>query len=271
MSKMKHFLGFVGQHQKQRILLVGAGGTGSQLITGLARINKSLIALGHPGIHLIVCDGDTVSTSNVGRQLFSEADIGRNKAVVLVNRVNMFFGTNWQAVPANIEMVDVREAPELVISAVDSVKARRTIFNSVNKAKDTHYWLDTGNTRSTGQVILGTLKPIKQPDAGCVEYLPNVLNLYPDMVKEEAKAYQGPSCSVEDAIRRQDLFINQWVATCALEILWKCFRKGSLEVHGAFVDVDSFKVRPLPIDPDVWRVMGWHKPKKRERKRKKNS
>lgn len=273
MTAQKHYVRLQnGSDRPLSILLIGAGGTGSQIITGLARMNRTLVSLGHPGLRLAVYDGDIVSVSNVGRQLFSEADIGRNKATVLVSRVNMFFGTAWSVFPYSVnENTDIGSSqPRIVVSAVDSAQTRVAIFKAmtVRKGWGGAYWLDTGNTQSTGQVILGTTVPFKQPKA-CAEYLPHVIDLYKDIEGEDKKAYQGPSCSVEDAIRKQDLFTNQWIATCALEILWKMFRKGYLMVHGAFVNLDSFKVRPLPIDPTVWKSMGWEKPEeKKKRKRR---
>ena len=66
-----------------------AGGTGSQVATNLARMDMALRALGHPGLHVTVFDPDTVSEANIGRQLFSESEIGLNKAVALVTRINV--------------------------------------------------------------------------------------------------------------------------------------------------------------------------------------
>ena len=57
--------------------------TGSQVITNLARMSMALQALGHPGLHVTVFDPDTVSQANIGRQLFSETELGLNKAVSL--------------------------------------------------------------------------------------------------------------------------------------------------------------------------------------------
>src|SRR5580704_2115494 len=79
------------------INLIGTGGTGSQMLSALARINQSLIALQHPGLCVKAFDDDKVSEANLGRQLFSQSEIGLNKAAVLVNRLNRFFGTNWKA------------------------------------------------------------------------------------------------------------------------------------------------------------------------------
>ena len=146
------------------ILLVGAGGTGSQIVSGLARMNRTLLALGHKGIHLEVMDGDAVSASNVGRQLYSPADAGLNKAVVQVTRMNNFFGTAWVAYPWNLE-ADMRASRghQIIITAVDSVSAR-SMAARLGTNGDAAYWLDTGNTAHTGQVVLGNFFDMKQPD-----------------------------------------------------------------------------------------------------------
>lgn len=73
------------------IFVIGAGGTGSQVATGLARISVALQALGHPGLHVTVFDPDTVTEANIGRQLFSGSELGLNKAAALVTRINRFF------------------------------------------------------------------------------------------------------------------------------------------------------------------------------------
>ncbi len=60
--------------------LIGAGGTGSQVLTNLARLDVTLRVLNHPGLFVTVYDPDVVTESNIGRQLFSSSDIGLNKA-----------------------------------------------------------------------------------------------------------------------------------------------------------------------------------------------
>ena len=59
------------------VFVIGAGGTGSQVITNLARMSMALQALGHPGLHVTVFDPDTVSQANIGRQLFTGTEQGR--------------------------------------------------------------------------------------------------------------------------------------------------------------------------------------------------
>lgn len=266
-DKYVHFLskGLIAPRGLVNVVLIGAGGTGTALLSGLARINYSLIALGHPGLTVHVFDGDTVSDSNIGRQLFSEADLGLNKATVQVTRINNFFGFRWRAIPemftkTHMEPIDSEdERIPLVISAVDNAKARILIRRAIRgKAV---YWLDTGNTINSGQVILGTVTPVGQPkrkDLMTVESLPTVVDLYSDIEEQDKGSFQGPSCSLQEALRRQDLFINQQVATSALRLLWRGLRKGMLAVSGYFVNMDSATPeRSLPIDPDLWKRMGW--------------
>src|ERR1039457_5234490 len=88
---------------KCSVVLIGCGGTGSQVLSGLARLHLSLIALGHPGLDVHAYDPDTVSNSNVGRQLFAQSDVGLNKASVLVNRLNMYYGLSWKATPSKFK------------------------------------------------------------------------------------------------------------------------------------------------------------------------
>ena len=81
------------------INLIGAGGTGSQVLTCLARLDVTLRALDHPGLFVTLYDPDEVTEANIGRQLFGYSDFGLNKAVCLISGINNFFGNDWRAVP----------------------------------------------------------------------------------------------------------------------------------------------------------------------------
>jgi len=97
---MKHAIQSHLLNGRVEVALVGAGGSGSLFLTELTKIDKAMRELGHPGgLHVTVFDPDTVSESNIGRQNFYMTDKGLNKAVVLVNRVNMCCGVQWTAVP----------------------------------------------------------------------------------------------------------------------------------------------------------------------------
>ena len=80
-----------------KVHLIGAGGTGSQVATALARINHALVALGHAGLSVTLWDNDLVTPANLGRQLFSACELGMYKSTALISRINRFFGTDWRA------------------------------------------------------------------------------------------------------------------------------------------------------------------------------
>jgi len=271
MERMKHWLpGSFNDSYPKRILLIGAGGTGSQILTDLARMNQTLISLGHTGYDVIVTDPDVVTTTNVGRQLYSMSDVGQYKSVVLTTRLNMFYGTSWTAYTTKVDKnTNINERLILVITAVDSSKTRIDVGNLIKRAS-IPYWLDTGNTSNTGNVILGNAEGIysRQPPKGqCIERLPNVIDLYGDVLKSAAnEAIQPPSCSIAASLKKQDLFINKAVSTFAMQILWNCFRKGYIEQHGAFINLDTMNVRALDINPETWKSMGWEQKKPFRRK-----
>lgn len=243
-------------HQVE-VNLIGAGGTGCQVLTSLARINCALLQLGHPGLHVNVIDGDIVTNANLGRQLFSCSEVGLNKAAVLATRVNRFFGFGWDAIKENYPN-DGSMTANVTISCVDNAKARINIGGFLRKnfnkgavfnddRKHPYYWLDFGNTTDTGQVVLGTLGRVKQPKSGkfaAIGELKCVDELFDLSVVNDDDS--GPSCSLAEALRKQDLFVNSTIAQLGCNILWKLF-SGSIEFHGAYLNLVTMKVNPIPV------------------------
>jgi molybdopterin/thiamine biosynthesis adenylyltransferase len=83
--RIEHSLppGFLGR-RRIRVLVMGAGGTGSAILMGLPYLDQAMRVWGHPyGLQVSIMDADTVSETNCFRQPFSASDIGQNKATVL--------------------------------------------------------------------------------------------------------------------------------------------------------------------------------------------
>ncbi len=243
--------------------LIGAGGTGSQVLTALARMNHALVALGHAGLQVSVYDNDTVTEANLGRQLFAGAELGSHKSVALVNRINRFFGTNWKAVTRPFTKDLLRRLPEngranIYISCVDTVAARldiaaalRSVSNNCSDRERNKplYWMDFGNSRHTGQVILATIDEIRQPGSKryrAVPVLPMVTDEFKGLLESE-KDNNEPSCSLAEALDKQDLFINSALADMGASLLWNLFREGMTENRGFFINLKTFRSQPLKI------------------------
>ena len=89
-----------------RILVVGCGGNGSAIVSGLPYLHQAMLAFGHPGgLQVTLIDPDTVSETNCVRQPFCRTEIGFPKAIVLAHRINLFWGLNWQGMQAQIQQI----------------------------------------------------------------------------------------------------------------------------------------------------------------------
>lgn len=264
-KKHMHFVSpyFINPTNPVLVNIIGAGGTGSHVLTAMGRINQSLLALDHPGLQVRIFDDDQVSKTNLGRQLFTTAEIGLNKAVALINRMNRFFGTNWQAIPKRYDEKVFATAGRyyagLTISCVDTVAARFEIARilhqqsrlGISTVEKPTYWMDFGNSQSSGQVILSTVGRVTQPQSQLfipVDYLPYVTEEFKDLLLAAETSNTGPSCSVAEALDRQDLFINSTLANLGASLIWNMFRSGMVDTRGFFVNLKEFKTQPLKVD-----------------------
>jgi PRTRC genetic system ThiF family protein len=195
-------------------------------------------------LQVIVADGDKVSATNCVRQPFSESEIGLFKSTVLVNRLNLFWGLNWQA---SIEYVTrkTQGIVDILISCVDTRRARFEIIRSP-LFKECAYWLDIGNTADGGQFVLG--QPKNSRNRRTPNRLPTVAELFPEIVKPALDKHDDlPSCSAVEALERQEPFVNQTLAYHALAMLARLFRHGQITHHGAFVSLVNGRMAPLSI------------------------
>ena len=226
-----------------RILVVGCGGNGSAIVSGLPYLHQALLAFDHPGgLAVTVIDPDTVSETNCVRQPFCRTEIGLSKATVLMHRINSFWGLNWQGMQAEIQQIARSAEVDLVIGCVDTRKARRAIDAWVRKSR-VLYWLDLGNSSSTGQFVLG--QPNNDVNRKRKNRLRTVAELYPEILVPDDKHDRQPACSAAEALTRQEPFINQNLACQALAMLTQLLRRGSLSFHGGFCNLSTGQLMPL--------------------------
>lgn len=73
--------------------------------------------------------------------------------------------------------------------------------------------------------------------------LPTIMDLYDLTQIDENES--GPSCSLAEALKKQDLFINSTLAQLGSAILWSLFREGILNYHGIFLNLKTMRTNPL--------------------------
>ncbi|HFK5543587.1 TPA: PRTRC system ThiF family protein [Elizabethkingia anophelis] len=244
------------------INLIGAGGTGSKVLTALMEMSHSLTELGHAGLQVRLWDDDVITEANLGRQRFAPSETGLYKSVALINRVNRFMGTNWKAESQKFERNNFGGLPEnakatIYITCVDNVQARFDIaemLKAMSKRRmsrdEPKYWLDLGNSQQTGQVILSTIGEIKQPQSEkyeTVASLPMVTDEFGELLKQSEQTDNTPSCSLAEALEKQDLYINTTLAQMGCSLLWSMFRYGMTENRGFFLNLKNFQTQPLKV------------------------
>lgn len=245
-----------------KVNLIGAGGTGSKVLTALMEMNHSMVALGHAGLQVRLWDDDVITAANLGRQRFALSETGLYKSAALINRANRWAGTNWKAETVKFEKDDLNRLPRnaragIYISCVDSVKARFEIAEiltrlSNKRAYSDHprYWIDFGNSRYSGQVILSTIGNITQPKSEkyeTVANLPMVTDEFSQLLKQSEAMDDTPSCSLAEALEKQDLFINSSLAQMGCALLWGLFRNGLIQYRGFFLNLKDFRSQPIPV------------------------
>ena len=240
------------QYRPLHVLVVGAGGNGSKFAVGMKNLHGALRALGHPGVQLTLADGDLVSQSNLVRQSFYPPDVGLPKATALINRINLSCGLAWEALPHYLDVDDLQGSQaDILVTCVDSHKARALMHQGLDAHREIVMHLDMGNLRDSGQFVLGC--PLGRYNPRKKERLRTAYELFPELTDTTLPEDDTPSCSTMEALDKQDLFINDTLVTSSLALLWRLLRHGEIDHHGAFVDLKTGSVRPLPIDPALWR------------------
>lgn len=239
--------------------VIGAGATGSQAISALFRMHKSLRCLDHPGLFVRLFDDDVISDINTANQLFDKTEIGLPKSVALINRANRSGGMNWQGHhtkyhPGSVGENDLRA--NITISCVDTASARFSIADTLSRldhrkeAMDKPlYWMDFGNGQSTGQMLIGTVAKIRQPGSQKyegVESLPTVTQEYEKLLSE-INDTSMPSCSHVEALQKQDLFINPSLVSLGCSILYNMIRSGFTIHRGLFMNLHTLKTESIKI------------------------
>lgn len=238
-----------------KITVIGAGGTGSDLLVRLAKLHMQLVALGGAGLDVTVYDADVVTAGNIGRQHFPPCSLGLNKALMLVSSINLAYQLDWTGVPSHFDLDDsdhqqsLRWGSDLVVCCVDKAVFRVALCKAMRGVKTETMLLDCGNGRDLGQMVLGHLGIPRGLR------LPNVFDLWPEIA--DVDDTEEPSCSAHESMQKQAWPVNQAVSFLAVELLWTLMRQGWTDYHGATFQLAPMRTSPLMVDPASWAFMGY--------------
>ena len=222
--------------------LVGCGGTGSWLAPAVCRVGKLLEDRFHKEVKISFFDPDFVEEKNIYRQNFCAAEIGRNKAETLAWRFGLAWGIEIKGVPAKFDHPEWDEL-SLVIGCVDNADARRTMRSAIG---DRGWWLDSGNSKNSGQILIGRKKSVYEKKIfdleGFCTWLPSPDLQHPELVEEvspEPEIEENLSCAEMALQNSQGLAINQRMAAEAADYLVRMLITKDLRRFATYIDLES--------------------------------
>ncbi len=97
--------------------------------------------------------------------------------------------------------------------------------------------------------LLATIGKIEQPKSkkyNAISTLPLPTEEFKELF-EQTNDDAAPSCSLAEALTKQDLFINSSLANLGASLLWNLFREGMIQYRGFFMNLKNFRTQPLSI------------------------
>jgi molybdopterin/thiamine biosynthesis adenylyltransferase len=212
----------------ERVVLIGCGGIGSQLVGPLVRY---LSSRPEPRPLLVLVDGDAFEAGNLTRQACAVGDLGTNKAEALA-RVARSAGLAVQVVAefvtgANVGHV-VREG-DLVLLAVDNHPTRALVDRHVATLSDATL-ISGGNDETDGNVQL-----VRRRDGWSVDG--HLVEIHPEIGEADDDGAPGADgCLAHVVEQPQLLATNLMVASAMLSCLWQLFETGSVPYSEVYLD-----------------------------------
>ncbi|MBM3129475.1 MAG: thiamine biosynthesis protein ThiF [Chloroflexi bacterium] len=242
------------------------------LAPSIARLARVLAETGKQ-VAVTFVDPDVVEEVNVPRQNFCAAEVGRFKAETLARRFSGAWGIPITTITERWDKQMIREhwsATTILVGCVDNPAARRSLADALANASPNSsspiWWLDCGNWRDNGQVLLGNVRTPKElREAFQIETLcaalPSPALVHPELLTalphaSRAAPPPGGSCAQMALAHAQSLMINQRVASEAADYLARLLlasgsRDGGLCRFATYFDLISGSARSLYTTPET--------------------
>jgi len=261
------------EHSHLKIVIIGAGGTGSFAAQAIARLVYELKEHGK-SVEMLIVDPDRVERGNIPRSNFCAAEIGKFKAQTLAERLALAWSLQ---VSYSNELFDSEKHLKqeehthrqltVLVGCVDNHRARLDIHRALEGSEGYRsseaanmWWIDGGNGKFSGQVLIGSTVR-KFATADCIvgsticRKLPAPSLVHPELLQDQEsgitrRAEERVSCPDLVRLGEQSLNVNQRVAIEVTEMLSSFLLTGSLRRFASYFDLESGSSRSLYCTPE---------------------
>ena len=245
------------EYNTLRFIVVGAGGTGSFVVPAIARLVYELKQQQNKSAEMLIVDPDKVESNNIPRSNFCFAEVGRYKAQTLAERVATAWGIE---VGFSCEKFDAEQhlkssnsdyrSLTVIVGCVDNYRARREMHRALDEFRSYGessrvWWIDGGNGKTSGQVLLGSTTKALKPEqyftgTSICRAIPSPSLQHPDLLQpEKIEVKSDLSCPERMRLGEQCLNINQRVAVEMAEVLTEMLLTRSLKRFAFYFDLES--------------------------------
>ncbi len=248
-------------HRKVDFILVGAGGTGGYLAEDVCRLILQL-QQNEKKANLTIIDGDSVETKNIARQNYQPSEISLPKAQCLATRCSAKYGLEVTAIsdwfsPNHVEKYRWNTLT-VIIGCVDNAAARTQIHSCLEYSNSREqadlFWLDCGNTSTSGQVLLGSHADFDIVSASdnadnpsFWKHLPSPALVHPELLipKPEELSSNKLSCGEIQILNYQTLFINRMTSAIASQYLLELTLAGKTTKFASYFNLITMSCRSI--------------------------
>jgi len=222
------------------VSVIGCGGTGGFAAEELCRLLPSRA-------DLVLIDMDRVEERNLGRQNFTQEDLGCFKSEALARRLARRYGRPLSYSTFPVALTDLKSTG-LVIGCVDNGLARGNIAKQAGNPYFARWWVSAGNGESYGQVITGNARDLRESfglEEGICYALPLPTIQRPELL---AQAPENRDCAA--MAEEQGPTINQAMAVLVVEVVRRLI-EGTCPWMQLYLDLEAGTLSPVPATPEA--------------------
>lgn len=213
----------------KRVVVIGLGGIGSQLLPSLLHYLHARKFEGP----VVLMDGDLYEEKNLNRQLVPEDGLGMNKAEALAIQFGNRLPLDLQALPFYLDpgnIDHVIEEGDFVVCGVDNHYTRRIIDEKVGLMKDVTF-VSGGNDLTDGNAQVVRKRKGKLLD-------PHLVEVHPEIGEAVEPPDFTPGCDAMVNAAPQIINTNLMVACAMLNMTWAVMEERELTYSEVYVDVE---------------------------------